>query len=129
MLIAGIEGVSLMSKDIELSDPKFAAFWKNYPRKTGKKEARKAWVKLCVTDALLDKMLTALAWQSQQPQWVKDGGSFIPHPATWLRAERWDDEPFEPLVPYESPLTRQLRQSSQEFLNRARPKSLRSNVQ
>jgi hypothetical protein len=23
---------------------------------------------------------------------MKDGGKYIPHPATWLRGERWDDE-------------------------------------
>ena len=26
-------------------------------------------------------------------QWKKDGGQFIPHPATWLNQEGWDDEP------------------------------------
>ena len=24
--------------------------------------------------------------------WQKDNGKFIPYPATWLRAERWNDE-------------------------------------
>jgi len=28
-------------------------------------------------------------------QWTKDGGQFIPHPATWLRQERWTDEPVQ----------------------------------
>ena len=30
-------------------------------------------------------------------QWTKDGGSFIPHPATWLNQRRWEDE--EPEIP------------------------------
>ena len=24
-------------------------------------------------------------------EWQKDGGQFIPHPATWLNEGRWDD--------------------------------------
>jgi hypothetical protein len=43
---------------------------------------------------LLDKMLAGLEWQRQQAAWMKDGGQFVPHPATWLNQGRWDDEPF-----------------------------------
>ena len=25
-------------------------------------------------------------------QWIKDGGRFIPHPASWLNAARWEDQ-------------------------------------
>ena len=25
-------------------------------------------------------------------QWIKDGGNFIPHAATWLNQQRWEDE-------------------------------------
>jgi hypothetical protein len=38
-------------------------------------------------------MLAALAWQVQQPDWLKDGGQFVPHPSTWLNQGRWQDEP------------------------------------
>lgn len=77
----------------------FERFWQAYPRKTAKKEARKAWDHIDPTSDTVDKMIAALHWQQRMPQWVKDGGSFIPHPATWLRAERWDDEPFSPVAP------------------------------
>jgi hypothetical protein len=30
--------------------------------------------------------------QKKQEDWRKDGGKFIPYPATYLRQERWDDE-------------------------------------
>lgn len=80
-------------------DPEFDRFWYAYPRRTAKKEARKAWAQIQPDAAMVEKILTALEWQSRQPQWTKDGGSFIPHPASWLRAERWDDEPFHPVVP------------------------------
>jgi len=28
-------------------------------------------------------------------QWQRDGGQFIPHPATWLNGRRWEDQPPE----------------------------------
>ncbi len=49
-------------------------------------------MQIAITPALVDKMVEALSWQSQQPQWLKDGGQFIPHPATYLRARGWEDE-------------------------------------
>jgi hypothetical protein len=30
-------------------------------------------------------------WKNSQ-QWTKDGGQFIPMPATWLNGRRWEDE-------------------------------------
>jgi hypothetical protein len=76
-----------------MPDPDFDRFWAAYPRKQAKPEARKAWAKLAPSAALLDEMLAALAWQVASPQWTKDDGQYIPHPATWLRGERWSDEP------------------------------------
>ncbi len=72
----------------------FERFWMVYPRKTGKGSAWKAFVALSGSAALVEAMCAALAWQVNQPQWTKDGGQFIPHAATWLRARRWEDEPF-----------------------------------
>jgi hypothetical protein len=69
--------------------PDFEDFWKAYPRKVGKGAAFKAWKK---EDPDLADVLQALEWQIKQNQWVKDGGQFIPHPATWLNQRRWEDE-------------------------------------
>ncbi len=89
-----------MRQALALSDdPEFDRFWNAYPRRTAKKEARKAFAAIRPDAALVDKMIAALEWQQHTPQWTKDGGSFIPHPASWLRAERWDDEPFQAIVP------------------------------
>jgi hypothetical protein len=30
---------------------------------------------------------------SRSEQWQRDGGQYVPHPATWLRRGGWDDEP------------------------------------
>ncbi|MDH5244831.1 MAG: hypothetical protein OEW98_00145 [Betaproteobacteria bacterium] len=75
----------------------FEAFWRAYPRRVGKGEARKVWTRLQPTAETLAAMLAAIAWQRQTDQWRRDGGQFIPHPSTWLRQERWMDEPVEAL--------------------------------
>lgn len=72
----------------------FDLFWQAYPRKVGKKKARQVWAKLRPDADMVQRMIDALAWQVKQPSWVKDGGSYVPHPTTWLHEERWDDEPF-----------------------------------
>lgn len=70
----------------------FEEFWKSYPRRVGKLDAHKAWRTLKVTPAMFDQMTTALAWQVASRDWTRDGGQFVPYPATWLRAGRWMDE-------------------------------------
>ncbi|SER53994.1 Pyocin large subunit-like protein [Pseudomonas soli] len=70
----------------------FVRFWKLYPRKVGKANAEKAWSKLKVDADLFERMAGALAAWAASPDWTKDGGQFIPHPATWLNGKRWEDE-------------------------------------
>jgi len=74
------------------ADLRFQRFWSAYPSKVGKGAARKAWDKLKPDDALTDRMLAAIATQQLSDQWTRDGGRYIPHPATWLNQERWEDE-------------------------------------
>jgi len=76
----------------------FDQFWAAYPRHVAKQDAKKAWNQIAPTPELVEIMLDALAWQCRQPAWTKDGGAFVPHPATWLRGGRWEDEPFEPMA-------------------------------
>ena len=75
-----------------LSNPDgFDEFWFAYPKKVGKGEAKKLWAKLKV-NGRLPSVLSAIAAQKSTAQWQKEGGQFIPLPATWLRQGRWDDE-------------------------------------
>lgn len=67
----------------------FNEFWQAYPRKVGKGAAEKAWAKARPD---LQAVLTALAWQTKQVDWTKDGGQFIPNPGTYLNQRRWEDE-------------------------------------
>ena len=70
----------------------FESFWRLYPRKTARGAALKAWEKLRPDAALRARMAAAVAAQSRSAQWTKDGGQFVPHPATWINQKRWEDE-------------------------------------
>jgi hypothetical protein len=67
----------------------FDEFWQRYPRKVAKGDARKAWEKLKPTPTLEAQIFAALDWQREQ--W--EDPRYTPHPATYLRGERWEDEP------------------------------------
>ena len=69
----------------------FDEFWKAYPRKTAKGGARKAFVK-ALKKTTVDVLISAVEEQKYQEEWTKDDGKYIPHPATWLNNERWEDE-------------------------------------
>jgi hypothetical protein len=70
----------------------FLEFWTCYPRKVSKKNAQMAWAKVRPDEVLLQKMIAAIKDQMTSPQWTRDNGDSIPHPATWLNGERWTDE-------------------------------------
>lgn len=69
----------------------FGMFWAAYPKKIGKGEARRAWDAL-KCDGKLQPILRAVGVARDSADWKKDGGQFIPHPATWIRREGWSDE-------------------------------------
>jgi hypothetical protein len=80
------------------SGPGFEDFWQAYPRKVGKGAARKAW------DAAVGRkrvdprvIITGARRYAADPNLPTEAEkSFIPHPSTWLNAERWGDEPLPP---------------------------------
>lgn len=76
----------------ESADDGFAAFWEKYPRKDAKAQALKAWKKIKPTGQTLADLMAGLERRISSEQWRKDGGRFIPYPATWLNNERWKDE-------------------------------------
>jgi hypothetical protein len=85
----------------------FDEFWELYPRKVAKQEALKAWRTVKADE--LPAILNGLSAATQADQWRKDGGKFVPHPATWLRGRRWEDEatiPSQAPVPGSRPIRR-----------------------
>ncbi len=71
---------------------RFEAFWGAYPRKVGKGAAEKAWGKIRPSQKLLAEMLEAIDRAKRSEQWQREGGKYIPNPATWLNQRRWEDE-------------------------------------
>lgn len=71
-------------------DPQWVRFWNVYPSRSAKKDARVAWLQVNPSAALVDRMLETLAWQTRL--WATQGYG-MPYPASWLRGERWTDEP------------------------------------
>lgn len=65
-------------------------FWEAYPRKTAKPDGLKALDRLARSGKApsFDRLLAGIEAMRRS---VRDK-QFIPHPATWLNGERWDDE-------------------------------------
>ena len=70
----------------------FDDFWAAYPKKKAKEAARKAWAKLKPDEALGKAIIQAVDQAKNTPQWKKENGQYIPHPATYLNGRRWEDE-------------------------------------
>lgn len=70
----------------------FTDFWDAYPKKTAKQDAERAWNKLHPSKDLADKIIEDVNVRKNSADWLKDGGQFIPYPATYLNKRRWEDE-------------------------------------
>lgn len=70
----------------------FARFWDAYPKKKAKQDAQKAWDKLKPDEELTTTIIAAVLRFTASPDWTKDGGRYIPFPATFLNGHRWEDD-------------------------------------
>lgn len=70
----------------------FDEFWKVYPRKCNKGDARKAWKQTVKIRPPLADLVKAVYQGRASAQWMRDDGQYIPYPASYLRGERWADE-------------------------------------
>lgn len=73
-------------------DRRFDEFWQSYPKKVGKKAAFASWKRIKPDVSLFNKIMAAVEAAKGSKQWQRDGGQYIPNPATWLNQGRWDDE-------------------------------------
>lgn len=71
---------------------RFNEFWREYPKKTGKGAAEKAWNNIKPNRVLFDSIMSALKAVKKSDQWHKENGQYIPNPSTWLNQRRWEDE-------------------------------------
>lgn len=68
----------------------FQSFWAIWPKKTAKLDALKAWHQMGCEE-IAPKIYRAIQTQKDH-LWSGSERKFIPNPATWLRAGRWEDE-------------------------------------
>ena len=73
----------------------FDHFWKEYPRKVGKKQSLDAWLRLKPSPELYATIMESLSNQKRYKvtcdthnMWTPD----FPHPVRWIKHERWEDE-------------------------------------
>lgn len=98
--LVSIEGKQGLNKAARIEKPMadkdmaeaFEVFWKLYPNKKSKKDARKAWEKLKPGAELRMTLMTALGNHRISRDWAKDDGQYVPMASTWLNGERWTDE-------------------------------------
>lgn len=68
----------------------FGEFWELYPRKTAKGSAEKAWPKAVKRAGSPDRIVQGL--RDLLPTLSQQGPQYVPYPASWLNAGRWEDE-------------------------------------
>lgn len=102
-VIKGTTSARSRRADVEriYEDPDFTQFWTAYPRKVDKADAATAWSSLHDIRPETAVILDAVRRQSATEDWRKERGKFIPYPATWLNARRWEDE--TPEVTHDKP--------------------------
>jgi len=82
------------SKPAELYSEDFNQFWKAYPSKKNKKTAALKFRKLRKTNSspgFLAQLIEDVECRARGHEWLKGNGQFIPHAATYLNQERWND--------------------------------------
>jgi len=84
---------SVKSTSSLYADPNFESWWIVYPKKVGKGEAWKSWQKIKPTEKLGLQIISVTELYAKTPQWQKEGGQFVPNPATFLNQRRFDDSP------------------------------------
>lgn len=84
------------SRSLSVPDPPgFSEFWREYPRKVGKIDAKRAYAKAIRNGASAGAILTALRQQVAAGFGVDE--HFTVYPEGWLNAGRWLDEPRTPM--------------------------------
>jgi len=75
---------------------RFARFWRAYPKKRSKGQAERAFFRIDPDEQFLATMIATIERATTSEEWLKEGGKFIPYPATWLGARSWEDEMTAP---------------------------------
>lgn len=66
----------------------FETFYAAYPKKRNRPDAVKAFAKVAVP---VEVLVAAIKSQVASEDWQKEGGRYVPYPASWLNAEGWQN--------------------------------------
>jgi len=77
----------------------FEEFYQAYPKKRNKPDALKAWWQIFLKPDYpkyhgpvdLKKILDSITSHKKTTSWRKEGGQYVPYPASWLRAHGFND--------------------------------------
>ena len=85
------EGKEKTPSSADADGPSFDDFWQQYPRKVGKQDAKKVWLRKVKHSPAADIIAGLSRWQAY---WKRENTQqeFIPHPSTWLQRGSWEDE-------------------------------------
>lgn len=75
----------------ERAPESFDEFWRTYPRKVGKRSAQKAYA-LAVARASVEAVTAGARRLANDPNLPPL--QYVPHPATWLNRDGWEDEAY-----------------------------------
>ena len=83
---------SFKDKRAKALEQRFDSWWQCYPKKRNRGQALKAWNLIKPDEELTEQIIAATEVARQTSDWQKEGGKYIPYPATWLRAQGWLDQ-------------------------------------
>ena len=69
----------------------FEVFWEAFPRKIGKLQAKKEYIKALGNGIDAQVIIDAVKKQKNSEEWNKENGKYVPSPTRWLLEGRWDD--------------------------------------
>lgn len=81
-----------VTEGTEANDWCFDEFWEIWPKKDAKAKALAVWKRLKPDKVLRIQILADVLKRTLSHQWQKDNGDFIPLPASYLNARRWEDQ-------------------------------------
>lgn len=78
------------NKPKKAESEQFKLFYSAYPNKKKRPDAFKAWGQVD-GDTLAPEIMAGLDKALKSAEWAKEGGQYIPYPASWLRGRCWED--------------------------------------
>ena len=79
------------SRAVNMIPDGFDEFWKAYPKKVAKQDAVRAFKKLKPNAETVEAIIADVKARTSH-EWNGKELQYIPHPATYLRGKRWEDE-------------------------------------